>query len=246
MRINSPPSQLLLIHTICPAIHRRVHCWRDKRYQNSYCTHTQIQFMSRLSETSCSNSCSTILLLLLLPQIILKCTTTQSPSRAVNKVLFSLRGAIDMNRDSYINSRLLFQSPPRWGLGRTLHDSAQTLLLLFTLGLCLPGNHWPTVYTDSLPCVSQENPWARNEPTPAMCHFNFLKINHWRLLLRLKAELFLYSATFSCSCCEWICIFKSICWRWNARCQRLPEGVWRASGLARLHFKKRQQEDYSS
>lgn len=159
MRINWP--QLLLIHTICPAIHR-LFIVREINAIKTAIVHTntihlpalrnqQLQFIQYNSSPS------------LLPQIILKCTTTQSPSKAVNKVLFSLRGAIDMNRDSYINSRLLFQSPPRWGLGQTLHDSARTLLLLFTLGLCLPGNHWPTVHQLPAPAVtaSQENPWAK-------------------------------------------------------------------------------------
>lgn len=48
--------------------------------------------------------------------------------------------------DVYINTRLLFQSPAHWRLGQTLHDSALTLPLLFTMALRLPGNHWPTAY----------------------------------------------------------------------------------------------------
>lgn len=159
MRINWP--QLLLIHTICPAIHRLFIVCEINAIKTAIVLRNTIHLAALrnhlLQFIQYNNSPSLLL------QIILKCATTQSSSRAANKVLFPLQGATDMNRDSYINSRLLFQSPPCWELGRTLHDSARTLLLLFTLGLCLRGNHWPTLHRLPAPAVaaSQENPWAK-------------------------------------------------------------------------------------
>lgn len=146
MKINW--AKLLLIHTICPAINR---LFIMKWTLSKQLLYTQVQLITQHSETSSSNSYSTIIALYFCVRWY---WNVPPPSLHLNKMLFSLQGAIDMNGDSYINSRLLFQSPPHWGLGQTLHDSALTLLLLFTLGLCLPGNHWPTIL-DSLPLQSQ-------------------------------------------------------------------------------------------
>lgn len=123
----------------------------------------------------------------LLLQIILKCTITQSSSEPLNReVLFSLHTAIDTNKDSYIRSRLLSQSPPRWGLRQTLHDSAQTLLPLFTLGQCLPGNQWPTLHNLPAPAApaARKTP-GLNEPTSAWARATLGKalpfMNHFNL-----------------------------------------------------------------
>lgn len=152
----------MLIHTICSAMHRLFIVPEIKHYQNKYCMHKYsscnsqepLQFMHHNTAPS------------LLLQIILKCTTTQSSSEPLNReVLFSLHTAIDMNKDSYIRSRLLSQSPPCWGLGQTLHDSARTLLPLFTLGQCLPGNQWPTLH--DLPAPTTRKTPGLNELTSA-------------------------------------------------------------------------------
>lgn len=71
--------------------------------------------------------------------------------------------------DVYINTRLLFQSPPHWRPGQTVHDSALTLPLLFTTGLRLPGNTGQQ-HTGSSACRQPEtgNRWAvRADSSPS-------------------------------------------------------------------------------
>lgn len=79
-------------------------------------------------------------------------TRHHTSSDVLAAALFSIRMYVFIRirscrrEDVYINTRLLFQSPAHWRLGQTLHDSALTLPLLFTMALRLPGNHWPTAY----------------------------------------------------------------------------------------------------
>lgn len=156
MRINQP--QLLLIHTICSAIHR-LRIVLEINTIKTAIVHTNTIHLAALRIQQLSvrkyNTCPS-----LQPQIILKCATTQPQSNVVNKVLFSLHRAIDMNRESYMNFRLLFQSPLLRDWGR--HCTIQ----LKHCSYCLP---WVCVsvvttcraYSDSLPLPS---PVARKPP----------------------------------------------------------------------------------
>lgn len=174
----------MLIHTICPAMHRLFIVPEINTIKTAIVrTNIHLTTLRNQQLQSMPHNGAPSLLL----QIILKCTTTQSSSEPLNRqVLFSLHTAIDMNKDSYIRSRLLSQSPPRWGLGQTLHDSARTLLPLFTLGQCLPGNQWLTLHDLPAPAA----PGARktpglNEPTSAWARATvgkaFLFMDHFNL-----------------------------------------------------------------